>query len=228
MSVEANDVMPDVHPPVSKPKNLKAVLKGLFNAILLSVSAVTLLPYALTSQKAIIRADLERWRGVHHLTDKSWLYSMLYLIAHYPEFRSIYYYRIKKGNVLAYLFVPFLQLIFKGRSNLFIYCDDIGGGLYIQHGFATIIAAERLGENCWINQQVTIGYTENGRRPVLGNNVTVTAGAKVLGQITLHDNVVVGANAVVLKSVPPNCTVVGIPAQIVKRDGVRVREALSN
>jgi serine O-acetyltransferase len=61
---------------------------------------------------------------------------------------------------------------------------------------------------------------------VIGDNVRIGAGAKVLGGITLGDNVSVGANAVVVKDVPPNCVVVGVPAYIVKRDGKRVRESL--
>jgi len=111
-------------------------------------------------------------------------------------------------------------------SSLYIYADNIGKGLFIQHGFATIIAAKSIGENCWINQQVTIGYSNDTDMPTLGNGVTINAGAKVIGNVTIGDNSVVGANAVVVKNVPANCTVVGIPAYIVKRDGVRVNEKL--
>ena len=109
---------------------------------------------------------------------------------------------------------------------LYIYTKDIGPGLFIQHGFATIISAEKIGRNCWINQQVTIGYLNDTDTPTLGNNVVIHAGAKVLGRLRIGDNCTVGANAVVVKDIPENCTVVGVPAYIVRRDGVKVKEPL--
>ncbi|WP_008310301.1 serine O-acetyltransferase [Leptolyngbya sp. PCC 6406] len=74
--------------------------------------------------------------------------------------------------------------------------------------------------------QVTLGHKDRSGRPQIGNNVRVTAGAKVLGNIHIGDNVTIGANAVVVKDVPENCVVVGIPARIIKRDGVRVDDGL--
>ncbi|MGO4574247.1 serine O-acetyltransferase [Microvirga sp. 2TAF3] len=112
------------------------------------------------------------------------------------------------------------------EATLFIRTEDIGPGLFIQHGFSTIIAAKSIGSNCWINQQVTIGYSNETDAPVIGNNVRITAGAKVIGNVTVGDNVIIGANAVVVKDVPANCTVVGIPAYIVRRDGKKVLEQL--
>lgn len=94
---------------------------------------------------------------------------------------------------------------------------EIGGGLFIQHGFATMIAAKSIGENCWINQQVTIGYKGPGDSPVIGDNVTITCGAKVLGPIHVGNYVVVGANAVVIRDVPDKCVVGGVPARILKQ-----------
>ena len=101
-------------------------------------------------------------------------------------------------------------------DTLFIEAKEIGGGLFIQHGFATMITAESIGENCWINQQVTIGYSSGARAPIIGNNVMITCGAKVLGDITVGDNVVIGANAVVIRDVESNCTVGGVPAHKLK------------
>ena len=82
-----------------------------------------------------------------------------------------------------------------------------------------------IGEGCVLFQGVTLGGTgkETGKRhPTLGKNVMVSAGAKVLGNIRIGDNVKIGAQAVVLKDVPPNCTVVGVPGVIVIREGQRV------
>jgi serine O-acetyltransferase len=98
--------------------------------------------------------------------------------------------------------------------------------MFIQHGFSTIIGADRIGKNFWVNQQITTGFDELGERPTIGDNVHICSGAKVIGAVTIGDNSIIGANAVVVKDVPPNCTVVGVPARIVRKDGVRVRETL--
>ncbi len=86
-----------------------------------------------------------------------------------------------------------------------------------------------VGNNVTIFQGVTLGGTgkERGKRhPTLGNHVVVGAGAKILGGIKIGDNVKIGANSVVLKSVPPNSTVIGVPARIIKTEGVeRMPEA---
>jgi serine O-acetyltransferase len=82
-----------------------------------------------------------------------------------------------------------------------------------------------IGDDVILYQGVTLGGTgkEKGKRhPTIGNNVVISSGAKVLGSFTVGDGAIVGANAVVLREVPPNCTVVGIPGRIVKQDGVRL------
>lgn len=89
------------------------------------------------------------------------------------------------------------------------------GGLYIQHGFATIITAESIGKNVWINQQVTIGYNGD-KAPIIGDNVVICAGAKVVGGVRVGNNVTIGANAVVTKDIPDNSVVGGVPAKILK------------
>jgi serine O-acetyltransferase len=97
--------------------------------------------------------------------------------------------------------------------------------LYVHHGFSTIVNAEAVGRNFWVSQQVTIGSGKGGR-PSIGDDVRITAGAKVFGAITIGDRSVIGANAVVLKDVPPDCTVAGVPARIIRRAGIRVDEKL--
>lgn len=87
--------------------------------------------------------------------------------------------------------------------------------MFIQHGFSTVIDAERIGENCWINQQVTIGYS-GSEHPMIEEGCYIHAGAKVLGGITMHKNSTAGANAVVVKDVPENAVVGGVPAKIIK------------
>lgn len=76
----------------------------------------------------------------------------------------------------------------------------------------------KIGDNCTIYQQVTIAQDEFNNAPEIGDNVVIGAGAKLLGNIKIGNNVKIGANAVVVKNVPDNCTVVGIPARVVKKD----------
>ena len=102
----------------------------------------------------------------------------------------------------------------------------IGRGLFIDHGMGVIIGETTvIGDNCTIYQGVTLGGTgkEKGKRhPTLGNNVMIGSGAKVLGPFTVGDNSKIAAGAVVLSEVPPDSTCVGVPARIVKREGVKV------
>ncbi len=185
-----------------------------------------IIPFLLTSQKAIIISDVERWQELLGWEKRSILIQLLALLKEAKEFRNIYYFRLFKGNFGGRLFMYFLKIIYRECPYFFLDSScNIGSGLFIQHGFSTIIMAD-LGDNCWVNQQVTIGYKDKTGRPNIGNNVRITAGAKVIGNIKIGDNVTIGANAVVTKDVPDNCVVVGVPAYIIKRDGIKVREEL--
>ena len=107
-------------------------------------------------------------------------------------------------------------------STLFIWTENIGPGLFIQHGFATVSAAKSIGSNAWINQQVTIGYKDDSSAPVIGNNVSICAGAIVLGNIFVGNNSTIGANAVITKDVPEESVVIGSKAFIIKKCGENV------
>ena len=102
----------------------------------------------------------------------------------------------------------------------------IGNGVFIDHGMGVVIGETAIvGNNCTIYQGVTLGGTgkEKGKRhPTLGNNVLVGCGAKLLGNFTVGDNAKIAANAVVLSDVPENCTCVGIPARIVRRNNEKI------
>lgn len=99
----------------------------------------------------------------------------------------------------------------------------IGQGIFIDHGTGVVIGGTAIvGDNVTIYQGVTLGGTSLQhvkRHPTLGNNVTVGSGAAILGDITIGDNSKIGANSVVVKDVPPNSTVVGIPGRVVLQDG---------
>nr|WP_319489191.1 serine O-acetyltransferase [uncultured Caproiciproducens sp.] len=102
---------------------------------------------------------------------------------------------------------------------------QIGKGLFIDHGMGVVIGETAvIGDNCTLYQGVTLGGTgkDHGKRhPTLGDNVMVGSGAKVLGPFRVGDNARVAAGAVVLDEVPDNATAVGVPARIVRLNGVR-------
>lgn len=128
------------------------------------------------------------------------------------EYRSLLAYRFGRTGTLRGAVVKFL---FPGMPNLYIATGQIGRRFFLQHGFSTVITAKSIGSDCWINQQVTIGYTFDPEPPVIGNGVTVCAGAKVLGSISVGDNAIIGANAVAVKDVPENAVMGGVPAKII-------------
>ena len=104
----------------------------------------------------------------------------------------------------------------------------IGKRFFIDHGTGVVIGETTvIGDNVTIYQGVTLGGTgkHTGKRhPTIGNNVMIGSGAKVLGPFKVGDNTNIAAGAVVLNEIPPNCTAVGVPARVVRRDGQRVDE----
>jgi serine O-acetyltransferase len=147
----------------------------------------------------------------------------------YSGLHAIIYYRIAHG--LRKMGVPFLPRLVSqfGRFMTGIEIHpgaQIGNGLFIDHGMGVVIGETSIiGDNVTLFQGVTLGGTgkEKGKRhPTLGSNIVVGTGAKILGNITIGDNVNVGANAVVIRDVPPNSTVVGVPGRIAREEGRKV------
>jgi serine O-acetyltransferase len=108
----------------------------------------------------------------------------------------------------------------------------IGKRFFIDHGMGVVIGETAIiGDDVLLYQGVTLGGTglEKGKRhPTIGNNVVIGGGAKVLGNITVGDNSYIGANSVVIKDVPPNSTVVGVPGKITKQDGKKIEISLDH
>ena len=189
-------------------KLVKKIISKLSDLVLFIRAIPAVLVLYLQRDNELILKDIYRWKEIHNLDGN--IYSVLiYLLPRYKAFRNIYYMRVKKkSNFISKL----LAIFYRPPSSLYIGEIEIGGGLYIQHGFSTIIGAKEIGENCWINQQVTIGYSDHGN-PIIKDNVYIYAGAKVIGDIMVNSNCKIGANAVVVKDVPQNCTAVGVPAK---------------
>lgn len=151
----------------------------------------------------------------------------------YPSFKAVMMYRIAHKWYLKghYFWSRWLSQKAVRKTGIEIHPGaQIGKGLFIDHGSGVIIGETTIiGDNCTLYQGVTLGGTgkEQGKRhPTLGNNVMVSAGAKVLGSFTIGDNCKIGAGSVVLEEVPPNCTVVGIPGRIVKRNNANMPQDL--
>lgn len=108
----------------------------------------------------------------------------------------------------------------------------IGKKFFIDHGMGVVIGETTIiGDNVTLYQGVTLGGTgkEKGKRhPTLGNNIVVGTGAKILGNITIGDNSYIGANAVVIKDVPPNSTIIGVPGRVTKQDGRKIELSLDH
>lgn len=167
-----------------------------------------------SKQKKLIKMDIARWNQING-EHRSLFRSLNWYMTYKKEFRNLVQHRLRfpAESVASLIHYAIARFFWKPMDTLYICTKEIGGGLYIQHGFATIINAKKIGENCRVFQQVTIGY-KGDESPVLGNNVSVTCGAKVLGGITMHDNSLAAAGAVVVKDVPLNAIVGGVPAKI--------------
>ena len=147
----------------------------------------------------------------------------------YPSFRVILNYRLAHRLYIKkhYFLARWISQRAVRKTGIEIHPGaQIGKGLFIDHGSGVIIGETAiLGNNITLYQGVTLGGTgkEKGKRhPTLEDNVMVSAGAKVLGSFTVGKNSKIGAGSVVIKEVPPNCTVVGIPGRIVKMGDQRI------
>lgn len=158
--------------------------------------------------------------------------SSLEVLFLYPSFKAVRAYRrahwfYERGH---FFIARWISQHSRNKTGIEIHPGaKIGKGLFIDHGAGVVIGeTTEIGDNCTLYQNVTLGGTgkETGKRhPTLGNNVMVGAGARVLGPMKIGDNSKIAANAVVLEEVPPNCTAVGVPARVVKRNGVRINNS---
>lgn len=138
--------------------------------------------------------------------------AFVWLFCCYPEYRNVVYCRMNS---------KFLSKVYPGLNSLYIQvsAENLGECLMVWHGFASIINADKIGDNCSIWQQVTIGnkLDECGLRPTIGNNVKICAGAIIIGDVKIGDGSIVAAGAVVTKDVPPGVIVAGVPASVIKK-----------
>ncbi len=182
-----------------------------------TLSAVRLLPhiavFILSPRRELLWKDLDRYGEnydegkPHTLLERVNLF--IKFMTFNSEYRNVFYLRHKTlGHLLGLLCRP--------MESLKINAKTCGPGLFIHHGFGTQVSAEEIGANCSIGQLVTVGYVNNAAdRPKIGNYVTIAAGARVLGAVTIGDNAFVSANSLVISDVPPGATVIGVPSKII-------------
>lgn len=134
-----------------------------------------------------------------------------------PSLRSIVYHRLEgEGPQRQRLLSALIRHLVPGSPTVEIVCPDIGGGLFMPHGFTVVLYAERIGRDCTILQGVTLGrIMARPGYPTLGDGVVVGAGASIVGPRMIGDGAIIGAGAVVVSDVPAGATVMGVPAQIV-------------
>ena len=147
----------------------------------------------------------------------------------YPSFKVMLHYRVahklyKSGH---YFLARWLSQRAVRKTGIEIHPGaEIGEGFFIDHGNGVIIGeTTMIGNNVTLYQGVTLGGTgkEHGKRhPTIGDNVMISAGAKIIGSFRIGENSKIGAGSVVIEEVPPNCTVVGVPGRIVRRNNQRL------
>ena len=156
--------------------------------------------------------DIDTNINKHHIPING-LLGLVYLLQFNRYFRQLFYYRIGSK-------VRFLKFFFPGEKTFIIGTQELGGGIYLAHPFATILNAKSIGINFTCHQCTTIGNKKDGRNdliPKLGNNVCVGANVVIIGNVNIGSNVIIGAGSVVVKDIPDNCIVAGNPAVIIKR-----------
>ncbi|WP_339916551.1 serine acetyltransferase [Yeosuana marina] len=168
-----------------------------------------------SKSKHVINQDLKRWSEAKNIK-KSNSQLLLHFLTHSSDFRTIFYFRI--NNSLKHIF----NIYCRKEPNFTIdISTKLGGGILTGHPYCTVLNAESIGDDFYVNHLVTIGEV-NGKRPTIGNNVSIYTGAIVIGDINIGHNCTIGAGAVVTKSIPNNCVVVGNPSKIIKKNGKQV------
>ena len=185
-------------------------MNPLTQAVILSASTLRMIPHIILyiANRSKIAPDLEKYSA-----DGSGVGAFIKVCTRQRVFRNLFYYRL--GEYVS----VFIKWLLPPDPTLHIWCPSIGPGAHFEHNYATYLNAERIGSNFYCLQLVTLGNDGKMLRPTIGNDVKIFTGATVFGGITIGNHVTIGAGAVVSKNVPDNCTVVGNPAYIIKKDG---------
>ena len=182
-------------------------------------------------QESIFKRIRRDWRACFERDPaaRNWLEVLLC----YPGFHAIFWHRFI--HPLYNIGVPVLPRVMSHAVRFFTGIEihpgaKIDSGFFIDHGMGVVIGeTAEIGRDCTLYQGVTLGGTSllrEKRHPTLGDGVVVGAGAKIIGAVVVGANAKIAAGAVVVKPVPPDSTVVGVPGRVVMRDGKRVTQPL--
>jgi len=177
--------------------------------------------------KYLIYSDLYRITGIVNTSTLIWHILSGGTFKYNFWMRTCFY--LKHNLLLKYSVYPFARLFLKHltyKLGILIPPETtIGSGFYIGHFSGIFINARVIiGKNCNISQGVTIGQANRGKNkgyPILGDNIYIGPGAKIIGAITIGNNVAIGANCVVTKNIPDNSVVIGVPGHIISLNGSR-------
>ena len=191
----------------------------MMRSVLITFFKIFLVPHLLlfkfSNNKSDIIKDINRIAKIGENEKKNVNSLLLHHLASSPYFRNIFYHRTR--SIVSHV----LNLYCRKNKHFIIDVNtQIGGGLLSGHPYSTILNANKIGKNFFVNQLVTVGEV-NGKKPTIGDNVSIYTGSIVIGDIIIGNNCVIGAGSVVVKSIPDNCVVVGNPAKIIKKDGVK-------
>lgn len=181
-----------------------------------------IIAYRNAGNKHLIDEDIKKWSMEHGLQCVSIEDALTKLMLN-PTFRTVLYYRLPALSSL-------IKSTFKQDNSFFISPScEIEGGIFFWHPLSTYIYAQHIGKNCTIRQLTTfgnLGKKDPNARPHIGDNVDIGANVTIIGNATIGNNVSIGAGAVITKDVPDNCNVVGNPAYITRRNGIKCKEPL--
>lgn len=178
----------------------------------------------------LFKQDAQRWivpGQVADISEVTWK-KMFSLLFRHMQLRAMLLFRLaswchqKRIRGLPTLLLRVISLFYGLELPV---SQEIGGGLYIAHTYGVVIMPEKIGRNCSVISNVTIGMRNEWAFPVIGDNVFIGAGARVLGGIHIGDGAKIGANAVVIEDVPKGATMVGVPARVLNTSKISYHEA---
>ena len=177
-----------------------------------------------------VKADLGSYAAIEHRSVSPMFVLRMFLVT--PGFQFVFARRFQEMLVhIPVVGRPLRRLVWWATCLIFsseiAIGAEVGGGLYVPHPYGIVVGQAKIGRNLHLLHNVTIGRKAHDipGDPVFGDRVSISAGAVLLGNITIGDGAVIGANSVVLKDVPPGAMAVGIPARIIPRPDVSDKAA---
>lgn len=202
-------------------RKYRDLLNFFLSLILIWLYIPHLLIYFFSKNKNLIDQDLNnQFKKIDIQLTNFW--GLLFFLHSNSYYRKIFYHRI---GIIPGLLVGWWR---PGCKYFKIsLTTKIDGGLLFAHPYSTILNAESIGKNFSFRHLTTIGNKgDNSNRPIIGDNVTLGATVTIIGKINIGNNVIIGAGSVITKNIPSDCTVVGNPARIIRRNGNPTDEKL--